>query len=127
MDLKELIFSICSLMSISSFEETAHEDLLRLVGDNFDEVKKDAVGNLVLIKRSGINNAPKILIDTHLDEIGMMVTAINDNGMLSVTSIGGLDRSILQASDVVIYGKEKLRGVISSTPPHLSSASERVI
>ena len=64
------------------------------------------------------------MIDTHFDEIGMIVTDIHDGGFLSVTSIGGLDEAILQANDVIIYGKETLRGVIASTPPHLQKSDD---
>jgi endoglucanase len=59
------------------------------------------------------------MIDTHFDEIGMMVTKIHDGGFVSITQIGGLDLAVLQASDVIIYGKKTIRGVVASTPPHL--------
>ena len=115
MELKELMLSLCSLMSISGHEWKSHGKLKELVGDSFDEIKEDAVGNITLIRRCGKENAAKIMIDAHFDEIGMIVTEIHEGGFLSVTSIGGLDEAILQASDVIIYGKETLRGVIAST------------
>lgn len=107
------------MMSISGQEARAIPELSDKVGEYFDEIKTDAVGNTLLIKRCGKTEAAKILVDTHFDEIGMSVTKIHEGGFLSVTSIGGLDPSILSACDVVIYGKETLRGVITSTPPHL--------
>ena len=124
MELKELMLSLCSLMSISGQEYRSHGQIRELCGEHFDEIKEDAVGNILLIRRCGKENAAKIMIDTHFDEIGMIVTEIHDGGFLSVTSIGGLDEAILQASDVVIYGKETLRGVIASTPPHLQKSDE---
>ena len=124
MELKELIIALCSLMSISGHEARSHKELIELVGESFDETYADAVGNILLIRRCGRENAARILIDTHFDEIGMIVTDICEGGFLKVTSIGGLDPSILQASDVVIYGKETLRGVITSTPPHLRGSSD---
>ena len=124
MELKELMLSLCSLMSISGHEWKSHDKVKALVGDSFDEIKTDAVGNLTLIRRCGKENPAKIMIDAHFDEIGMIVTDIHEGGFLSVTSIGGLDEAILQASDVVIYGKETLRGIIASTPPHLQKSDE---
>ncbi len=106
-------------MSVSGHESGAYGGLCSLIEKHFDEIKQDSVGNILLVRRCGRENAPKIMIDTHFDEIGMLVTKIHDGGFLSVTSVGGLDPSILQASDVVIYGKENIRGVIASTPPHL--------
>ena len=118
------MLSLCSLMSISGHEWKSHGKLKELVGDSFDEINEDAVGNITLIRRCGKENAAKIMIDAHFDEIGMIVTEIHEGGFLSVTSIGGLDEAILQASDVMIYGKETLRGVIASTPPHLQKAED---
>ena len=124
MELKELMLSLCSLMSVSGHEYRSHAKVRELVGEHFDEIKEDAVGNSLLIRRCGRENAAKIMIDAHFDEIGMIVTEIHKGGFLSVTSIGGLDEAILQASDVIIYGKEELRGVIASTPPHLQKSED---
>ena len=121
LNLKQLIFSLCSLMSVSGHESEEKEALLSLVGDCFDEYRRDAVGNHLFIKRSSKPNAPSLLIDTHFDEIGMLVTEIKDGGFLSVTSVGGLDPAIMQASEVRIYGKDTLTGIIASTPPHLKT------
>ena len=119
MELKELIISLCSTMSISGHESQSHENVKALVGKYFDEIRTDNVGNILLVRRCGKENAARVLIDTHFDEIGMLVTGIKKGGFLSVTSVGGVDPAILQATDVVIYGKETLRGIIASTPPHL--------
>ena len=124
MELKELMLSLCSLMSVSGHEYRSHAKVRELVGEHFDEIKEDAVGNILLIRRCGRENAAKIMIDAHFDEIGMIVTEIHKGGFLSVTSIGGLDEAILQASDVIIYGKEELRGVLASTPPHLQKSED---
>lgn len=121
LNLKQLIFSLCSLMSISGHESTEREKLLSLVGRYFDEYKSDAVGNHLFIKHSGKKSAPALLIDTHFDEIGMLVTDIKDGGFLSVTSVGGLDPAIMQASEVCIYGEKTITGIIGSTPPHLKT------
>ena len=125
MNLEKLTISLCSLMSISGQESTSRDKLIELIGEYFDEYKTDAVGNHLFIKRAAKKNAPTLLIDTHFDEIGMMVTEILDGGFLRVTSVGGLDPSIMQASEVVIYGKETIYGIVASTPPHLKSADEK--
>ena len=117
--LKDGIVSLCSLMSVSGFERRSSDKLRQLYGEHFDEIRSDAVGNHLFIKRCGKENAPLALVDSHFDEIGMMVTEICDDGFVKFTRIGGLSLAILQAADVVIYGKEEIRGVIISTPPHL--------
>ena len=124
-NLENLTVSLCSLMSISGHESENSEKLISLIGEYFDEHKTDAVGNHIFIKKAAKKNAPTLLIDTHFDEIGMIVTEILDGGFLRVTSIGGLDPAIMQASSVVIYGKETIHGIVASTPPHLKSGSDR--
>ena len=125
MTLKELIISLSGVMSISGSERKSGEELKALIGGVFDEYRSDALGNHLFIKRCGRPNAPKILIDTHFDEIGMMVSGIKEGGFVSVAGIGGVDTRILPASEVTIYGKETVYGVFAAKAPHLSSPAER--
>lgn len=124
MNLKDMTVSLCEIMSISGQECVNAERLRSLIGEYFDEYRSDNVGNHLFIKRCGKENAPVILIDTHFDEIGMLVKQIGEGGFVSVTSVGGLDPAILQAGRVVIYGKERIVGVIASTPPHLQKGDD---
>lgn len=128
MELKRLIVDLSSLMSIGGFERFEREKLLSLVGDSFDDAYVDKVGNQIFVKKCGKENAPRILLDAHMDEIGMYVTEILDGGFLRVINIGGIDTAILQASDVIIYaGQERLFGVIASTPPHLATGDGKTL
>lgn len=115
------IVALCSEMSVSGFERRAHARIGELYSEHFDEIRTDAVGNCVLVQRSERQGAPKIMIDAHLDEVGMLVCDVLEGGFLRIVSVGGIDRSIMQASDVVVYGKEQIRGVVCSVPPHLSA------
>ena len=130
MELKTLLKELSGLMSVTGFTHKSGEKLRALVGEAFDEYYSDSVGNHVFIRRCGKQNAPKILIDTHYDEIGMMVTKVNKGGFLSITNIGGLDMRIMQAAEVIVYGEDEngnekeIYGVIVSTPPHLTKPSE---
>ena len=130
LDLKKLIFDLAGLMSVTGSTGRESEKLSELVGEYFDEVKTSPVGNHVFIRRCGKENAPRILVDTHFDEIGMLVTGIKEGGFLTVTSVGGLDTRILQASEVTIYGKDSagkpknIYGVVGSTPPHLQKPGD---
>ena len=125
MNLEQLITSLAALPSVSGRERDALPGLSALIGDRFDEHYTDAAGNCVFVRRSGRPGARRILIDTHLDEIGMMVTEVCDGGFLRVTNLGGLDARTLQAAEVLILGKEQAYGVIAAKPPHLSTPEER--
>lgn len=123
MKLDELIPAMAALMSITGYETYDAERLTALM-QGFDEDITDAVGNRIFVCRCGREHAPKILIDTHFDEIGLYVTDILEGGFLRVCAVGGLDGRTLPSADVKIYGKRVLDGVIASTPPHLKSADD---
>ncbi|MGM9663373.1 MAG: hypothetical protein ACI3XF_00895, partial [Eubacteriales bacterium] len=113
MDTKKLLFDICSCMSISGFEYQCEKKLRELVMPYFDEYMGDKVGNHIFVKRSKKTNAPKLLIDTHYDEVGLMVKGITDEGFLRVCSIGGVDARIFPASEVTVYaGEKEIGGVV---------------
>ena len=123
-ELKELVVGLSGLMSVSGRETFEQKKLLSLVGGFFDEQYADDVGNQVFVRYSGRAGAPKILIDTHFDEVGMYVDEIKEGGFLSFVNIGGLDTRILGAAEVIIYGDRQIYGVIASTPPHLQKPKD---
>lgn len=65
-----------------------------------------------------------ILLDAHIDRIGMTVTAIDDSGFIKFARVGGIDARVLAAEQVTVWGDEPLFGVITSTPPHLASGDD---
>ena len=124
MELKELVMGLSSLMSITGYETYERDRLTELIGGGFDVCYADEVGNQIFVKKCGKENAPRILIDAHMDEIGMYIIDILDGGFVRVVNVGGLDTRILSAARVVIYGKKKIIGVIGATPPHLQKAGD---
>ena len=124
MELKQFITAMAELMSVTGFEGYDHERLCALM-QGFDEQYTDRVGNRVFVRRSGKPAEPKILIDTHFDEIGMLVTDIKEDGFLTACSVGGLDARTLASARVRVYGKEVLDAVVTSTPPHLSGGERK--
>ncbi len=124
MELSEMIIKLSSMMSITGYESYDAEKLRTWLESDFDGYECDAMKNQILVRRCGRENAARILVDAHMDEIGMYVTDIREGGFLTVIGVGGLDTRILQAADVMIYGKEVLHGVIASTPPHLAKPED---
>ena len=125
MELKRLITELSGLMSVTGYEDYCSEEIKKLADGYFDEYFCDNLKNQILVKKCGRENAPKIIIDAHFDEIGMYVSEIKEKGFLKVTNVGGLDTRIMQAADVVIYGEKKLHAVVASMPPHLTSEKAR--
>lgn len=93
-----------------------------------DDVRVDALGN-VIAKRSGTAPAeerrPRLMIAAHMDEIGLIVTKIDDSGFLRFGSIGGIDPRTIVAQEVVVLSDSPLPGFVGVKPPHLLADSER--
>ena len=119
MDLKSLITSLCGLYSVSGAEAASTQGAEHILYDLFDEHVTDGVSNHVFIKRCGRKNAPKILLDAHFDEIGMMVTDITEEGFVRFTNVGGVDTRILPGARLIIYGKKNVEGVVCAMPTKL--------
>ncbi len=122
LEYKPLLRQLCGILSIPGCERNAYEAVKALVGDRFDEIICDAARNTVLVKKSANPDVPRLMLDAHFDEVGMMVTDVTDDGYLRVISVGGIDRQLLPASEVWIYpdGADKLYGVFAATSPHLA-------
>ena len=123
-DVKNLIYDLTDIMSITGFERRGGKELRELIMPYFDEYETDATGNHIFIKKSGKATGRKILLDAHFDEVGMIVSGIHEGGFLSVAFVGGIDCGILPAAEVKIYGDETIYGVIASTPPHLQKPGD---
>ena len=124
--IKEILKTLVSCPVVSGRESTEFKTINELCAPYFDLIELDTVGNIILTKLTGKDDAKKLMLDAHFDVIGLMVTKIHDNGFLSVCNIGGIDARILPSSEVTIHGKEKVYGVIVSTPPHLKSGESKV-
>lgn len=123
--IKDFLFEICSEAIVSGFEHNG-ENILRKYFDPYtDYFEKDNL-NSYIFKSSGVQkDSKKIMLAAHIDEIGLMVTKIKDRGFLSFTSVGGINPSSLVAQEVIVYGKEKIFGVIGIKPPHVTPEKER--
>ncbi|QPA30403.1 M42 family metallopeptidase [Thermaerobacillus caldiproteolyticus] len=90
-----------------------------------DEVVQDRLGSIFGVKR-GDENGPTVMVAGHMDEVGFMVTAITDNGMIRFQPLGGWWSQVLLAQRVqIITDNGPVIGVIGSVPPHLLQEEQR--
>lgn len=68
--------------------------------------------------------APEVMLEAHLDRIGLIVTSVDENGFVEFTTLGGVDERILPTAEVYILGKERVYGVIGAKPPHITTKEE---
>lgn len=118
--LSTMLEALCSAKGVSGAENEAAVAASEMLG-RFMPVKSDALGSVTGRKEG---KGPHILLDAHLDQIGLIVTAIDDSGFLKFAKCGGADRRVLAAAEVTVHGRENIFGVITSTPPHLAKPDD---
>ncbi|MBQ3552124.1 MAG: M20/M25/M40 family metallo-hydrolase [Clostridia bacterium] len=116
MDLYEVISSLITKAGVTGHEYAAADVVEEYFRRYSDNVWRDTSGNVFC--RIG-EKKPSVMLIAHNDEIGMMVTGIEDNGMLRIRSVAGVDPRVLPGSEVVVHGKEALKAFIGAVPPHL--------
>lgn len=119
METKVLLKQLTEFVGVSGAEENITQWLSKRLAP-YGEVKVDTLHNVSCTFGEGYH----ILLDAHLDEIGMIVKSITEDGFIKVAACGGIDCRMLPAAEVSVWGKEVLHGVISTLPPHLKSKDD---
>ena len=123
MTFREIIEKLSAMYGPTSFERPVTDWLMDYIKPYCDEAYTDVMGNLIAVRKCGKENAPKILVDAHIDEIGLIVTGI-EKGFLRFATLGGVDPRILPALQVMVLTDPPIHGIVASLPPHALSASE---
>ena len=124
MDIKRFLKDICEAPGVSGYEHYVAKIVKAALCSHADEVRQDKLGNVVFLKKGTGENRPRILLAAHMDEIGLMVTKVEEGGFLRFSAVGGIDPRTIVGQEVILYGKEVLPGVIGVKPPHLTLADE---
>lgn len=114
---------LTALDGVSGDEKPVRDYILSQVKDYVDDYWIDNLGNLITYKK-GSGNGPRVMLDAHMDEVGMMVTQINSDGLLKFQIVGGIEDRVLVGKRVRI-GENKIPGVIGLKPIHLQDSTER--
>ncbi len=118
----ELLKQLCTIDGTSGDEGAVREFVISQIKDHC-EYKTDNLGNIIAFKKGKNRSLKKILVDAHLDEVGLIITSIEKNGFLRFKTIGGIDTAALLLRRVLINGKTL--GVIGCKPIHLMGGDER--
>jgi len=87
-----------------------------------DRVERDPLGSVIGVRGSG---EPRLMLAAHMDEIGLMVTHVEERGFVRVIALGGWDPRTLVGQRVLVRGREDLEGIVGTTPVHLLDPEER--
>ncbi len=111
---------------VSGYEMTVGELITDVFRPIADEIRTDKLGNVIAkLNGEGTGTHPKIMLAGHMDEIGLMVQKIDDQGFIKFTTVGGVDQRTLLSQEVVVHGRRDLIGIIGAKPPHLQRPSDR--
>ena len=103
MDLAELLKSLSEASGVSGYETMPADLIAERWLPMADEVRKDALGNVIAFKKG--KGHGKLLLAAHIDEIGLMVKKIDDNGFIRFATVGGFDFRTLYAQEVTVHGR----------------------
>lgn len=126
MDLKKTVIELCQSYGASGDELSAAETalvMLRKYCPSAEIINGNVIGKFGIYG----DDKPNLVLDAHIDQIGFVVTHITEQGFIKVGNLGGIDRRLLPAQQVVIHGKLDIKGIICSVPPHLTKGDGKVL
>lgn len=123
MDLKTL----CELKALSGREEAVRKAVYGVCAEKLgkDAVSFDGMGSVIAVRKAKNPALPRVMLAAHMDEIGLVASSANDDGLISFRAIGAVDPRVLLSKRVLVgYGEDAVPGVIGYTPIHLQSDDE---
>ncbi|MGB9856801.1 MAG: M42 family metallopeptidase [Dictyoglomaceae bacterium] len=112
MYLKELT----EISGVSGYEKRVREFVKEKIKDKVEGLEEDVLGNLIAWKKG--RNSKKLILSAHMDEVGFMVSNIEEDGKLSIIPIGSVDvRAIIGKK--VLVGEREIPGIIGYKAIHL--------
>jgi endoglucanase len=117
--------TLSNAIGVSGDEGAIRTLVMAAIRDHVDEVRVDTIGNVLAIKRASGRPRLRVMLDAHLDEVGVMIVGANDNGTLKFRAVGGLDPRILPGK-VFSIGADQLPGVIGLPPVHVTAGETEV-
>lgn len=119
----DLLKTLCELDAPSGSENKVRDFILSQIKD-YAECSVDSMGNIIAFKKGAKSPKRKIMIDAHMDEVGFIITSIDDNGFLRFTTLGGINPQVI-AGRRVRFAKNGVVGVVGVKPVHLCTAEEK--
>lgn len=120
-----LLKQLSEAEGIAGFEGPVRDLVRQMWEPLVDEMYEGNLGSLIALKKgSGPEPRPKLMLAAHMDEVGLMVTDIEE-GFLRIARVGGTDRRVLLGLEVTVHGRRDLPGVVATRPPHVLPKEER--
>ena len=120
----QLLEKLCNATAVSGDEHEVRQIVLEEVRSITEDVKVDALGNVLVSKVGKGKNRLRVMIAAHMDEIGFMIVKKHEDDLFQFVGVGGIDERQLPGKSVLV-GRDHLPGVIGAKPIHLTTAKER--
>jgi putative aminopeptidase FrvX len=120
----KLLEKLCNVLAVSGDEGEVRKIVLEEIKPYADEVRVDALGNVLATRCGQGSHRLRVMLDAHMDEVGFMIVADDGEGLYRFVSVGGIDARHLVGKQVLV-GKNLIPGVIGGKPIHLISSDER--
>ena len=120
----KLLERLCNVIAVSGDEREVRKIVLEQVEPYADEIKVDALGNVLATRHGKGRKRMRVMLDAHMDEIGFMIVADDGEGIYRFETVGGIDVRHLVGKQVLV-GREAKPGVIGGKPVHLMKSDER--
>ncbi|MCL2081283.1 MAG: M20/M25/M40 family metallo-hydrolase [Oscillospiraceae bacterium] len=120
----ELLKDLCALPGVTGQEDAVRDYIKNIAEGLADEVSVDRLGNVLAYRAGHEDGAGTVMLCAHMDEVGLLIRAVTDDGFLKFVCAGGIDRRVLIGQRVFI-GNEKIPGIIGLKAKHLSNAEEQ--
>ncbi len=116
-----ILKELCCLDATSGNEDAVRNYIIEKIAP-YCEYKVDNLGNIIAFKKGKKTSQKKLVIDAHMDEVGLIITGITDSGFLKFKTVGGIETEVLMSRRVMINGE--IPGVITAKPIHLLEKEE---
>lgn len=125
MDVKDTLLKLCKAHGVSGREDEIATLIKTMLASYSDSIFLNPLGSVVAKISEAHENYPEVLLEAHIDQVGLVVTSITDDGFLTVANCGGIDVSLLISQEVIVCGKKDIHGIVCSIPPHLKRSKKK--
>mgnify|MGYP002647261134 CR=1 FL=1 len=122
-EIADLLNELTMSKGVSGYEFPLSQKVRDMFSNYCQTSEIDSMGNVTAILNPECEGKT-LMLEAHIDEIGLIVSGIEENGRIKFQTIGGIDAAILPSSSVTVHGREDITGVIGAKPPHLQTADE---
>jgi endoglucanase len=117
-----LLERLCNASAVSGDEGEVRAIVVEELTGHADELRVDALGNVLAVRHGRRRGAPRVMLAAHMDEVGFMIVADNGDGIFQFATVGGIRPQLLLGKAVVV-GRDHRPGVIGAAPVHLAKGN----